>query len=151
MVLILRMDCFFVAVVIRNRPDLMDKPVAVCHSESPRGTAEISSANYSARDYGVKAGMFVRDAKARCPHLVIVPYNFEAYEEVADQFCNILHKHCDEVQAVSCDEAFLDITGSDVTDPEILVSEIRKEILESTCGTASAGILCALLLYMSSM
>ncbi|KMS95601.1 hypothetical protein BVRB_006700 isoform B [Beta vulgaris subsp. vulgaris] len=100
---------------------------------------------------GVKAGMFVRDAKARCPHLVIVPYNFEAYEEVADQFCNILHKHCDEVQAVSCDEAFLDITGSDVTDPEILVSEIRKEILESTCGTASAGILCALLLYMSSM
>ncbi|XP_057247657.1 DNA repair protein REV1 isoform X3 [Beta vulgaris subsp. vulgaris] len=134
------MDCFFVAVVIRNRPDLMDKPVAVCHSDSPRGTAEISSANYPARDYGVKAGMFVRDAKARCPHLVIVPYNFEAYEEVADQFYNILHKHCDKVQAVSCDEAFLDITGSDVTDPEILVSEIRKEILESTGCTASAGI-----------
>ncbi|KAL2939188.1 DNA repair protein REV1, partial [Bienertia sinuspersici] len=76
------MDCFFVAVVIRNLPGLMDKPVAVCHSDSPRGTAEISSANYPARDYGVKAGMFVRDAKAHCPHLVIVPYNFEAYEEV---------------------------------------------------------------------
>ncbi|XP_057249986.1 DNA repair protein REV1-like [Beta vulgaris subsp. vulgaris] len=84
--------------------------------------------------------MFVRDAKARCPHLLIVLYNFEAYEEVADQFYNILHKHCDKVQAVSCDEAFLDITGSDVTDPEILVSEIRKEILESTCCTASVGI-----------
>ena len=26
--------------------------------------------------------MFVRDAKARCPHLMIVPYNFDAYEEV---------------------------------------------------------------------
>lgn len=31
---------------------------------------------------GVKAGTFVRDAKACCPHLVILPYDFEAYEEV---------------------------------------------------------------------
>ncbi|XP_021750780.1 DNA repair protein REV1-like [Chenopodium quinoa] len=140
MIIHMDMDCFFVAVVIRNRPDLMDKPVAVCHSDSSRGTAEISSANYPARDYGVKAGMFVRDAKARCPHLEIIPYNFEAYEEVADQFYNILHKHCDKVQAVSCDEAFLDITDSDVAEPELLVSEIRKEIFKTTGCTASAGI-----------
>lgn len=31
---------------------------------------------------GIRAGIFVRDAKALCPHLVILPYNFEAYEEV---------------------------------------------------------------------
>lgn len=31
---------------------------------------------------GIRAGMFVRNAKALCPHLVILPYNFEAYEEV---------------------------------------------------------------------
>ncbi|KAK9677749.1 hypothetical protein RND81_11G164600 [Saponaria officinalis] len=134
------MDCFFVAVVIRNRKDLTDKPVAVCHSDSPRGTAEISSANYPARDYGVKAGMFVRDAKARCPHLIIVPYNFEAYEEVADQLYNILHRHCNKVQAVSCDEAFLDITESEIKDPELLASVIRKEIFEITGCTASVGI-----------
>lgn len=73
---------------------------------------------------GISAGMFVRDAKALCPHLVILPYNFEAYEEarlsrsvyflfvngffsksiiwsslqVADQFYDILHKHCSKVQ-----------------------------------------------------
>jgi len=41
-----------VSVVIRNMPDLHDKPVAVCHSDSPKGTAEISSANYPARNYG---------------------------------------------------------------------------------------------------
>lgn len=45
-------DCFFVSVVIRNYPELLDKPVAVCHSDNPKGTAEISSANYPARDYG---------------------------------------------------------------------------------------------------
>ncbi|PWA92321.1 BRCT domain-containing protein [Artemisia annua] len=134
------MDCFFVSVVIRNRPELWDKPVAVCHSDNPRGTSEISSANYPARDHGVRAGIFVRDAKALCPHLVIVPYNFEAYEEVADQFYSILHKHCNKVQAMSCDEAILDITDLEVDDPEHLASLIRKEIFDTTGCTASVGI-----------
>ncbi|KAI7992948.1 DNA repair protein REV1 [Camellia lanceoleosa] len=134
------MDSFFVSVVIRNHPELWDKPVAVCHSDSPRGTAEISSANYPARDYGVRAGIFVRNAKALCPHLVILPYDFEAYEQVADQFYNILHKHCSKVQAVSCDEAFLDVTESEVEDSQLLASVIRKEIFEATGCTASAGI-----------
>ncbi|KAE8698588.1 DNA repair protein REV1 [Hibiscus syriacus] len=134
------MDCFFVSVVIRSHPELNDKPVAVCHSYNPKGTAEISSANYSARDYGIKAGMFVRDAKGLCPQLVILPYNFEAYEEVADKFYNILHKHCNRVQAVSCDEAFLDVTDLEGRDPQLLASAIRKEIYEATGCSASAGI-----------
>ncbi|KAJ0798281.1 putative DNA-directed DNA polymerase [Helianthus annuus] len=134
------MDCFFVSVVIRNRPELWDKPVAVCHSDNPRGTSEISSANYPARDHGVRAGIFVRAAKACCPHLVIVPYDFEAYEEVADQFYSILHKHCNKVQAMSCDEAILDISDLDVDDPEILASLIKKEIFDATRCTASVGI-----------
>ena len=133
-------DCFFVSVVIRNHPELHDKPVAVCHSDNPKGTAEISLANYPARNYGVKAGIFVRDAKALCPQLVIFPYNFKAYEEVADQLYNILHKHCHKVQAISCDEAFLDITEKDMGDPELLASTIRKEIFDTTGCTASAGI-----------
>ncbi|PIN17326.1 Translesion DNA polymerase - REV1 deoxycytidyl transferase [Handroanthus impetiginosus] len=134
------MDCFFVSVVVRNRPELFGKPVAVCHSDSLRGTAEISSANYPARDHGVKAGMFVKDAKIRCPQLVVVPYDFGAYEKVADQFYDILHKHSNKVQAVSCDEAFLDVSESEVGDPQLLASIIRKEILDTTGCTASAGI-----------
>ncbi|KAF8687427.1 hypothetical protein HU200_043119 [Digitaria exilis] len=134
------MDCFFVSVVIRNMPDLHDKPVAVCHSDNPKGTAEISSANYPARNYGIKAGMFVRDAKARCPHLIIVPYNFDAYEEVTDQFYGTLHKHCSKVQALSCDEAFLDMTECLHGDPEEVTRRIRSEIFDATKCTASAGI-----------
>ncbi|XP_047250986.1 DNA repair protein REV1-like [Capsicum annuum] len=133
-------DCFFVSVVIRNHPELKDKPVAICHSDNPRGTAEISSANYPAKGYGVKAGMFVRDAKSRCLHLVILSYDFEAYEEVADRFYNILHKYCNKVQAVSCDETFLDATDSGVEDSQDFVCVIREEILDATGCTASAGI-----------
>ncbi|KAJ1260544.1 hypothetical protein BS78_10G240600 [Paspalum vaginatum] len=134
------MDCFFVSVVIRNMPELHDKPVAVCHSDNPKGTAEISSANYPARNYGIKAGMFVRDAKARCPHLMIVPYNFDAYEQVADQFYGTLHKYCSKVQALSCDEVFLDMTECLHDDPEEVTLRIRSEIFDATKCTASAGI-----------
>ncbi|KAK7405827.1 hypothetical protein VNO78_07437 [Psophocarpus tetragonolobus] len=134
------MDCFFVSVVIRNHPELLDQPVAVCHSNNSNGTAEISSANYPARIHGVRAGMFVRDAKALCPHLVIFPYNFGAYEEVADKFYSILHQRCNKVQAVSCDEAFLEVIDSEVGDPELLASSIREEIYKTTGCTASAGI-----------
>lgn len=49
---VLLQDCFFVSAVIRKDSELKDKPVAVCHSDSPNGTSEISSANYPARDYG---------------------------------------------------------------------------------------------------
>ncbi|XP_019095726.1 PREDICTED: DNA repair protein REV1-like [Camelina sativa] len=49
------LDCFFVSVVIKNRLELHDKPVAVCHSDNPKGTAEISSANYPARAYGLSS------------------------------------------------------------------------------------------------
>lgn len=140
------MDSFFVSVITRNQPELKDKPVAVCHSDNPRGTSEVSSANYPARDYGVKAGMFVRDAKALCPHLVTVPYDFKAYEEVADQFYDTLHKHGSKVQAVSCDEAFLDVTDSGVEDPQLLALDIRKEIYAITGCSASAGIASNMLL-----
>lgn len=40
------------AVVTRDRHELDGKPVAVCHSDSARGTGEISSANYAARAFG---------------------------------------------------------------------------------------------------
>lgn len=132
------MDCFFVSVVVRNRPLLAGKPVAVCHSEKTHGTAEISSSNYAARAFGIRSGMFIRDAKALCPALEVVPYDFEGYQQVADQFYDVLHRYCNKVQAISCDEAYLDVTG--VGDPEALASNIRKEIVDLTRCTASVGI-----------
>jgi DNA repair protein REV1 len=57
----------------------------VCHSASDKGSAEVSSANYEARAFAIRAGMFMSEAKARCPGLLVVPYEFEKYEEVSEQ------------------------------------------------------------------
>ncbi len=57
----------------------------MCHSNSASGSAEVSSANYEARSHGIRAGMFMAQAKAQCPHLIVVPYEFDRYEDASEQ------------------------------------------------------------------
>eukprot|EP00198_Chlamydomonas_reinhardtii_P004670 XP_001694006.1 deoxycytidyl transferase [Chlamydomonas reinhardtii] len=63
------MDCFFASVAAVGRPELAGRPLAVCHSNSGKGTGEVSSANYVARSYGIRADMFMGEAKRLCPDL----------------------------------------------------------------------------------
>ncbi|GIL49419.1 hypothetical protein Vafri_5746, partial [Volvox africanus] len=132
------MDCFFASAAAVGRPELAGKPVAVCHSNSARGTGEVSSANYLARSFGVRADMFIAEAKRRCPDLIVVPYEFERYQTISEQVYRILMSYTSIVQPVSCDEAFLDVTG--LGDPEQLAARLRAEIAAATECTASAGI-----------
>ncbi len=55
------------------------------HYSSAHGSAEVSSANYEAREFGIHAGMFMAEAKRLCPDLLVVPYEFERYTEVSEQ------------------------------------------------------------------
>lgn len=48
----------------------------------------MSSANYEARAYGIRAGMFMGEAKSRCPHLLVVPYEFDKYQTISEQVCS---------------------------------------------------------------
>lgn len=64
-----------------GRPELHGKPLAVCHSNSSKGTGEVSAANYEARKYGIHAGMFIAEAKRRCATLIVVPYEFDRCAE----------------------------------------------------------------------
>ena len=79
------MDCFFASVAGLVDAAFQGKPLAVSHSNSAQGTGEVSSANYEARKFGIKASMFIAEAKKRCPHLIVMPYQFDKYEEVSEQ------------------------------------------------------------------
>lgn len=137
-ILHLDMDCFFASVAEAGHPEFKGKPLAVCHSNSARGSGEISSANYEARKHGVGASMFISRAKELCPGIIVVPYEFDKYEVVSEKVYRILLKYTQAVQPVSCDEAFLDITG--LGDPEAIAASIRNDIFKATQCTASAGI-----------
>ncbi len=103
------MDCFFCSVAVRGRPELAGMPVAVCWSnaESDKAThGEISSANYEARKYGIRAGMFIGKAKELCPTLISLPYEFEKYSTTAEALYRKVLALTPFVQGVSVDEAF---------------------------------------------
>ncbi|CAM9509641.1 unnamed protein product, partial [Laminaria digitata] len=134
------MDCFFVSVLVKNRPELRDKAVAVAHNASNAkgaGSSEISSCNYLARAKGLKAGMFMMQAKKLCPELVVLRYDFDAYSEASDKMYGIFLRYAPVVMAVSCDEAFLELPEG--TNPMAAATQIRRTILKETECPASAG------------
>uniref|UniRef100_A0A182NIP1 DNA repair protein REV1 n=1 Tax=Anopheles dirus TaxID=7168 RepID=A0A182NIP1_9DIPT len=106
--------------------------------------SEIASCSYEARRCGVKNGMFVGAALNLCPDLKTIPYDFDGYREVAHQLYDTIAQYTLDIEAVSCDEMFVDltellqVTGVDVME---FVSYVRQQITTATGGCAcSAGV-----------
>ncbi|KAF8561906.1 hypothetical protein P879_03557 [Paragonimus westermani] len=110
------MDCFFVSVSLRNRPELRDKPVAITHASGPNrrhGTismSEVASCSYAARKAGIRNGMLLGKARQLCPDLVTLPYEFDAYKSVSEVLYRTVAEFTLDIEAVSCDELYADCT-----------------------------------------
>ncbi|GAA5939241.1 hypothetical protein JCM1841_002930 [Sporobolomyces salmonicolor] len=142
-------DCFFVSAGLTKRPELRGKPVAVCHARGTgdglSSTSEIASCSYEARAFGIKNGMSLGRARELCPDILTMPFEFEMYKDFSLKFYNILLAHAHFLQAVSMDEALLEVevcpTLSSDSDPALdLAHRIRAEIFEATGCPASIGI-----------
>ncbi len=130
------MDCFYAAIEERDFPELKGHPVGVGGS-SRRGV--LTTANYEARKFGCHSAMPVFMALQKCPHLKIVPTRFPIYKRDSQIIRKIFGRYTSEVQPLSLDEAFLDV--SDSHEPgTIIASRIRADIFRETALTASAGI-----------
>lgn len=139
------MDCFFAAVAMRSRPHLSpETPLAVTWGSKASRRGEISSANYPARAFGVRAGMWLDDALVRCPDLVTVPYEFDTYAEVALEVYRILFDVArGAVIGVSVDEAYADITRAvyDANgDAKRVAEDIRARVFAKTSCACSVGV-----------
>lgn len=99
---------------------------------------EISSANYPARKFGIHAGMSVGAAKQLCPDLVVLPYAFDKIQSISEAVYRHFMSLTPRVQALSCDEAYLDLSG--IPDPVSAVAKLRADIFAHTGCTVSAGI-----------
>ncbi|KAF8602805.1 DNA repair protein [Ceratobasidium sp. AG-I] len=119
-------DSFFVAAGLTTRPELKGKPVVVCHASgkgASHSTSEIASASYAARAFGIKNGMSLGQARKLCSEIQTIPYEFERYKELSLKFYTILMALSDDLQAVSVDEALIDVTSA--------VGGLRRQVLES--------------------
>lgn len=141
------LDCFFVSVSLLSHPqkdELINCPIAVSHARNDNSnvvdsSADISSCNYIARGFGLKNGMYIREAMKLCPELKIISYDFDNYKKVARRFYEILSESADELQAVSCDEAYLEILDHSLN-PEHVANDLRDRIRKECFVEASVGI-----------
>ena len=134
------MDAFYAAIEQRDNPELKGKPVIVGGSIESRGV--VSTASYEARKYGVHSAMAMTEAHRRCPNGVYLPVDMQKYRRVSRQIMEIFHRFTPEVEAISLDEAFLDVTGSRKLfgTAEEIGREIKRLIQQEVQLTASVGL-----------
>ena len=134
------MDAFFAAVEQRDNPELKGKPVIVGGSVESRGV--VSTASYEARTYGVHSAMPMTEAHRLCPNGIYLPVDMQKYRRVSRQIMDIFHRFTPEVEAISLDEAFLDLTESLrlFGSAEEIGRNIKQLIREELQLTASVGL-----------
>ncbi|MEC9466658.1 MAG: DNA polymerase IV [Myxococcota bacterium] len=139
LILHIDMDAFFASVEVLDHPELRGKPVLV-GGVSRRGV--VAAASYEARRFGVRSAMWMVEALRRCPDAVVVRPRHGRYAEVSAQVFSIFRRFTPEVEGLSLDEAFLDVTGSRKLfgDGLAIASQIKSTILAETGLIASAGV-----------
>lgn len=111
--------------------------------EGKSSLSEIASCSYEAREKGIRNGMFVGHALKLCPNLKTIPYDFEGYKEVAYTLYDTIARYTLNIEAVSCDEMFVNLTelvNELQIDPMDFVTHVRKEVRHKTACPCSAGV-----------
>ncbi|XP_041869041.1 DNA polymerase kappa isoform X3 [Corvus kubaryi] len=126
------MDAFYAAVEMRDNPELKEKPIAV------GSMSMLSTSNYHARRFGVRAAMPGFIAKRLCPHLTIVPLNFEKYGKVSKEVREILAEYDPNFMPMGLDEAYLNITEH--LEERLNWPEDRRRFFFNTESTTRIGI-----------
>ncbi|GBE62647.1 DNA damage repair Mus42 [Babesia ovata] len=138
------MDAFFVSVALRSRPHLRNMPLAISHGTGRNSASEISTCNYEARAFGVRKGMWVRDAVKRCPLLKFVPYDFDAITDTALKILRIVAGLTKRVYSASCDELYVECymgdSATDIANYINFAHNIAQMIERETGCPLSVGI-----------
>ena len=134
------MDAFYASVEQLDNPDLVGKAVVVGGAADKRGV--VSAASYEARKFGVHSAMPMSQAIRLCPQAVVLPGRMKRYVELSQQIHTIFQTYTPQIEPISLDEAFLDVTGSIglFGSAEKIGHEIKHHIKDQLGLIASVGI-----------
>jgi DNA polymerase IV len=128
-------DAFYASVEQRDDPELRGRPVIV-------GAGVVLAASYEAKAHGVRTAMTGARARRLCPQAVVVPPRMTAYSEASKALFEVFHDTSALVEALSIDEAFLDVGGlwRLAGSPIDIAIRLRREVLERVGLRISVGV-----------
>lgn len=129
------LDAFYASVEQRDNPALRGRPVLV-------GMGVVTAASYEAKRRGVRCPTSVREAMRICPDAVVVPARMKAYSEASAAVFDIFRDTTPEVEGLSIDEAFLDVTGlwRIRGDGRKIATELRQRVSREVGLPVSVGV-----------
>jgi DNA polymerase-4 len=134
------LDQFYAAVEILDFPELKGKPLIV--GGRPDGRGVVCTASYEARKFGVHSAMGSAQAARLCPQATWREPRMNRYGEKSKEVRAVFERFTDQIEPLSLDEAFLDLTGSIQLfgRPEAIARRIQQEIQRDTGLAASVGV-----------
>ncbi len=134
------MDAFYASVEVLDNPKLKGLPLVV--GGDPNSRAVVCSASYEARKFGVRSAMPCSMAKRLCPQALFIHPHFSRYTDISRQLHNIFSQYTDIIEALSLDEAWLDVTLNHLNETSAtrVAQKIKAQIREELGLTCSAGI-----------
>jgi DNA polymerase-4 len=129
------LDSFYASVEQRDNARLRGRPVIV-------GGGVVLAASYEARAYGVRSAMGGAQARALCPHAIVVPPRMSAYTEASKAVFEVFDDTTPLVEALSIDEAFLDVGGLGRVSgtPTIIAARLRRRVREDVGLPITVGV-----------
>jgi len=134
------MDAFFASVEQRDKSEFRGKPLIVGGKPNARGV--VAACSYEARKFGIHSAMPCSQAYRLCPTAIFVPPRFNVYREVSEQIRAVFWRYASEVEPLSLDEAYLDVSYTqDFNGSATYIAKaIKNDILSETQLVASAGV-----------
>ncbi len=139
-------DYFYAQCEEIRKPKLRNIPSVVCvYSGREEDSGVVSTCNYEARKYGVKAAMPIKLAKSKLKdvHSMFLPTDMPYYHEISTKAMRIIQNYGELFEQVSVDECYMDftkITNSDFDDAKIFAVSLQKNIKDQIKLTCSIGV-----------
>ncbi len=127
------MNSFYASVEMAYDPLLKGKPVAIAGNVEER-KGIIVTCSYEARAFGVKTTMPLWEARQKCPQLIVRKPNFDRYRKSSQAMFDLLREYTDQVEPVSIDEGYMDVTDyagrlTSIQIAEEIQLRLQKELL----------------------
>lgn len=140
------LDSFYASLEENRNSAIRGKPIVVCvYSGRTEESGAVSTSNYKARAFGIKAGMPIILAKriAKGKDVTFLPVDMDYYREVSDRIMDLMEDESDIMEQVGIDEAYLDVTertNGDLDKAIEMAKKIKEKITSQEGLTASVGI-----------